>query len=456
MIRKNMNNELHSYSSYLAGDTALRARDYVDQFHKALYQGTQDGSLKGVNAKDLDALGLDSVRKLIHQEVESNRQAFTDHGIRHIEGDTSRALKIAEALNPKMTGKEALMVNFAMVNHDVGYTVPLIRAGGLRGVMITKDHPEFSEKIAKQQESQWNQDKIFSKDEYNKITDAIRTHDSTDIKGGNFLTAVRVSDNLSLFNEEKLPSMFKHVSGGDGILVQMGKAAKNDDKKGFEALRDYLHGKIDKANLNENLKRDLKAATKEISYVTPKFTLGVLAGYVSGVKKSGDKVDITIKHNAYDAKMQKIFDMGQKQVKKFLSDYGITEYDKTEYDIGGKINLKIEGYKGRGISGTLPKRLGLGMVVKHLAGQHDQQSHGGESDIVYGRDIAGGESLIEAVSAHGISKRTEELDQATRDLKSSLGTDSIGNKKYAQQVLYERLKDNDGFKILSKIYRKRN
>ena len=200
MIRKNMNNELHSYSSYLAGDTALRARDYVDQFHKALYQGTQDGSLKGVNAKDLDALGLDSVRKLIHQEVESNRQAFTDHGIRHIEGDTSRALKIAEALNPKMTGKEALMVNFAMVNHDVGYTVPLIRAGGLRGVMITKDHPEFSEKIAKQQESQWNQDKIFSKDEYNKITDAIRTHDSTDIKGGNFLTAVRVSDNLSLFN----------------------------------------------------------------------------------------------------------------------------------------------------------------------------------------------------------------------------------------------------------------
>ena len=449
-IRKNMNAELQSYSNYLAGDTALRARDYIDQFHKSIYQGIHDGSLRDINAKDIDVLGLDSVRKLIHQEVESNRQAFTDHGIRHIEGDTSRALKIAEVLNPKLTGKEALMVNFAMVNHDVGYTVPLIRAGGLRGVMITRDHPEFSEKIAKQQELQWDQGKIFSKDEYNKIMDAIRTHDSTDINGGNFLMAVRVSDNLSLFNEEKLPSMFKYVSGGDGILVQMGKAAKNDDKKAFESLRDELHRKIDKANLNGNLKRDLKAATKEISYVTPKFTLGVLAGYVSDVKKSGDKVDITIKHNAYDAKMQKIFDMGQKQTKKFLSDYGITEYDKTEYDIGGKINLKVEGYKGRGISGILPKRIGLGIVVKHLAGDHDQQSHAGESGVAHGEDIAGGESLIEASSKIGVLKRSEELDRATRSIKNSLGIDSTGNKKHVQRVLYERLKNDDGFKILSK------
>lgn len=386
IIRNNLNQELQSYSNYLAGDTALRARDYIDQFHKAVYQGIEDGSLKGVKAKDIDALGLDSVRKMIYQEVESNRQAFTDHGIRHIEGDVARALKLASIMNPNLTGKEALMINFAMVNHDIGYTVPLIREGGLRGVKITQDHPEFSAKIAGQQESQWDKGKIFSKEEYNKITEGIRTHDSTSVKDGNFLTAIRVSDNLSLFNEEKLPSMFRYVAGGDNVLIRMGMAAKKNNQKTFDSLRSELHSKIDKANINENLKRDLKAATKEITYMTPKFTLGVLAGGISNIKKSSGGIDITVKHNAYDAKMQKMFDMGQKQTKKFLGDYSITDYSKTEYDIGGSIRLKVEGYSGSGPKlGALPKRIGLGTIIKGGSGSGNF-GHSGREGRVGGSD----------------------------------------------------------------------
>jgi hypothetical protein len=343
IVVENMKATLASYSGYLAGDSMNRARDYVDSFEGSLKKGVKDGSLKGIKSEDLNKLGQDNIKKMLHQEVESNRQAFTDHGIRHITGNIIRQKTILNEMDPTNNGRKELMADFIMVNHDVGYTTPLIREGGLRGVMTTKHHPAFSEKIAEQQKGQWNAGKIFSESEYGKMTKIIATHDSTKIDKSDWLaTSTRVSDNLSLFNSEKLPSMFQYVKA-DSSLVAMGIAAKNNNTKAFDAAQKALYSKIDRSNLSAPLKRDLKAATKEITYMTPKFTLGVLAGHVTSVKKQDGKLNIDVKYDKYDSFLQKHFDMGQKQTKKLLEDYGHTDFTKTKYDIGGVATINVKG-----------------------------------------------------------------------------------------------------------------
>lgn len=347
-IRENAERELNTYSNYLAADTALRVRDFIDIYKRNLKKGIDDGTLKDVDAEMLNKLSIDCIHKIMHQEVESNRQQFTDHGIRHIVGDIKRAESIAKIMNPNITGRESLLLNFVAINHDIGYTTPLIREGGLRGVMVSGDHPKFSKKITGQQEDLWNQGKIFSKEEYDKALDIIGSHDNTKLDKKDVLgTSMRLADNLSLFNNEKLPSAFKYVKGGDRILIDMGIAAKKEDTKSFEKLKKDLHNKIDSSTLNENLKRDLKSATNEITHLTPKFTLGVLAGNISNIKNVDGKIEINIKYDKYDKVLQKIFDMGQKQTKKLLEDYGIKDYNKTSYDLGDFIRLNIKGIESK-------------------------------------------------------------------------------------------------------------
>lgn len=343
-IVKNMKAELSQYSGYLAGDAANRARDYVDSFQESVNKGIKDGSLKGVKAEDLNALAQDNIKKMMYQEVESNRQAFTDHGVRHIAGNIIRQKEIMNAMKQDTTGKEELMTDFVMINHDVGYTVPLIREGGKRGVDMTKQHPAYSEKIMQQQKSQWNEDKIFTEKEYNKAAKLIRTHDSTEIDTKDWVTnSVRLSDNLSLFDSEKLPSMFRYVPDGAKHLVSLGEAVKSGDDNTFNTAKTALYKQIDSSNLSSALKRDLKSATGEISKVTPKFTLGVLAGNIDRIENKGGKLNINVKYNEYDSFLQQHFDMGQKQTKKLLEDYGHTDFTKMEYDIGDSVHLNISG-----------------------------------------------------------------------------------------------------------------
>jgi hypothetical protein len=182
-----------------------------------------------------------------------------------------------------------------------------------------------------------------------------------------------LSDNLALFSKEKLPGMFKYVSGGKAFLTKMGEAAKTKDTASFEKLRDGLYKSIEASTLSPALKRDLKSSVKEISYVTPKFTLGVLAGEVSGISKKSGKINIDIQYNVYDSFLQKHFDMGQRQTKKLLEDYGHTDFTKTTYDLGDFATIRVSGYRG--------KELGEkeGIIEKgeeHLSGQHDQRTHG--------------------------------------------------------------------------------
>ncbi len=347
-IRGNALRVVKSYEGYLSGSTSGRLRDYVDDVTEQLRSDT----FKDADSEHIDAIIRDSVEKLVFQEVESNRQQFTDHGIRHIVGNIERQNQIAMAMNggKPQDPRQRFMATIAMVNHDVGYTTPLIRAGGMRGVMLSGHHESMSQQIFEEQKSQWNGGKVFSSDEFDKIAAVIGKHSSTIIDRNDVLqTSISLADNLSLFEKDKLPGMFEYIEGSSYILMQMGEAAAAEDNDIFEMKRKELWYKIDNSDtLSDNLKRDLKSATREIGLLTPKFTMGTLAGEIEDIGCGPDcdstdpKVYIDVKYNEFDKEMQTIFSMGQKQTKKLLNDYGITDFTKEEYNIGDVVVLRIK------------------------------------------------------------------------------------------------------------------
>jgi len=57
---------------------------------------------------------------------------------------------------------------------------------------------------------------------------------------------------------------------------------------------------------------------------------------------------VDVAYSKWDAKLQKMFDMGQRQTKKLLENYGHKDFSKTEYDLGGLVTLRVTGVPGKG------------------------------------------------------------------------------------------------------------
>lgn len=336
-ISRNARNQLARYTPYLSAVSYSKARNIISDTLRYF----KDPALRHADVKTVNNLMKDFVGKLVYQEVESNKAQFTDHGIRHIYGNIERANDLLDVFGAG-SNVNKLLSTFIMVNHDLGYTAPDVRKGGAEGIAASKKHKQYSKYMASKERKFWNINKIFTSEQYDKILYVIETHNSSEMSREDLLaTSVRISDNLVLFAKDKLPSMFSLIKGGGESLVRLGKAAKRNDEKVFNIERDKLYKKIDEGPLDRNLKRDLKAAVAKINLLTPKFTMGVLAGEISSIKSSKGKAVVKIKHNKWDSFLQKYFEMGQRQLKKFLGDYNIEEYDKDEYNIGDMLVLKV-------------------------------------------------------------------------------------------------------------------
>jgi len=353
IIRKNMKRKLSSYTTYLAGETVNLVHQYIDLTEQLLEKYSKE--FKHIDSKTINNMCIDSVKKLVFQEIQSNRQQFTDHGIRHIVKNTIMQQSILDQFEKsgiKLTGMDRLIGCFSMINHDVGYAAKPIRQGGADAVKSSKEHKQYSAKIAEAQRKLWNKDKIFSGNEYNKIVNIVENHDSTDLNMKNPVqVATSIADNLSLFQKEKLPSMFKYVPKSKDILLRMGKASKEQNEKEFSRLKTEMSDMINLVDkFGEKMKRDLRMAVNEISYFTPKFTMGVLAGEMGGVETSKEGlISIDINYNKFDKILQKFFDMGQRQTKKLLEDYGEKDFEKDVYRLGnfkGKSILELKIKKG--------------------------------------------------------------------------------------------------------------
>lgn len=350
-ITKTLKTELKRYTNYLAGDTTDLMRDFIEKYESLVKKAIPE--LKGISATKIEVMGVDMVRKLVYQEIESVRQQFTDHGIRHLMGNVNYQQEFLDRFvqaGGVVSGRERLMGTWIMINHDVGYTTPLVREGGLRGVMSTKLHQSWGAKIAEEQRAIWDMGKIFTPSEWSRMVEIIRTHDSTRLDTSDMLaTTTRISDNLSLFNSKKIPSVFKYVQNSEELLSSMMEAAKLNDLAKFESLRVALTEEVNTSALSPQLKRDFLAGVKEISMMTPKFTLGVLAGDIETIATSAESLFVVeVRYNKFDAFLQKMFDMGQSQTKKFLKDYGIEDFSATKYTMGkiedkNLLEIRIKG-----------------------------------------------------------------------------------------------------------------
>lgn len=287
------------------------------------------------NANDVQDLVVDSIDRILYQELRSWERQLGEHGIRHIYGNidfTSTVFDELEAAGLRVSSRDRLLTLVTMINHDIGYSTAYVR----RGIPETQKHKElslayFDKEIRKYQ-------KFFSEDELERIRNYILVHDSPFIDWDKepVLTAIALADNLSLYQRDKLPELFRRVEGGIGLLIEMQKALVNKDETHFKELRDKLFDEVTRTNLPTYTKNRLKRAAIEVSPSTPKVTVPMLIGNLEKIEyKKDEGLSVTVKWNENLQRLHDIFDMGQEKLYEFAKDYGIDASGKDKIELPG-------------------------------------------------------------------------------------------------------------------------
>jgi len=307
-IADNMRSVLDAYSHTLPGDVTSRANKMVTIMERRMKL------CKNLDVTLLNKLSQDAMHKMVFQEIESRRRQLGDHGIRHLTGNIIFKDQILDVIPGKRSPEDKLMLDFVMLEHDIGYTSKASKEN------FGKTHREDSAEFIS---GETDYSKLFGEDKAKWMKEIIKTHDSGNMEWEKqpLESAIRLSDNLALFYPEKLPALF----------------------------RSELNKNIDDSNLDKLLKRDLKMAVDEVFIKTGKFSLGLFAGTIDKIsydKKKGVAVDI--KSNEYEKRLQILFDMGQSQFKKLADAYNINDKDlksknEIQFKKGNKslLNIKI-------------------------------------------------------------------------------------------------------------------
>lgn len=313
----------------------------------------------GISVNNATELFNDNVGKLLYQEEESRGRQFGDHGIRHVIGDIVYADKFASELNnllpenKKISNRKRLLMDIVLLNHDMGYTVEQVRDD--KSFKNSQSHPAISMKMFIHDLSEGKYKKIrLNNEEIKFIKTAIATHDNKKIDWENQpeVSAIRLSDNMGLFQKEKLPFLFEKVENSQEILENLHKDCKETNgKRRLEFIKQLMLG-VKKTNLPTQTKKNLFNAARETSCFTAKVTLGMWAGEIEEVKfDKTDKekifADIKIKHNAYNKKLQEAgFNLGGNKFKKFAESLGVNNLENTNSleikDDKGNLILKSE------------------------------------------------------------------------------------------------------------------
>lgn len=263
---------------------------------------------------------------LMYQEERSWERQLSDHGVRHIWSNATRVIDILKSMdstnyyNP--TEEDLYLSVLTMIVHDLGYTTKIAR----ESIPGTRLHKKLSAKIFEDKKEEFL--KIIPEEQFNKVKELILHHDDTIIDWENapVQTAVSLSDNLSLYQEDKLPALFRFVDNGIDILKSMAEHRKNNDTEGFEKDKKTIFEAIDNTMLAPYIKIKLKKAAKEIGSYTPDRNLPILVGEVKDLDFNSDgylKVKVT--RNDFQQKLLGLIDIGQDQIMKLAKDYGVTD-----------------------------------------------------------------------------------------------------------------------------------
>lgn len=341
-------------------------------------------SMAGVKPAYRHEIAMEAIDALAAQDYESAGRVLGDHGIAHISGNINFASEILQqhpgADDP---GEMAGMV-VAQIFHDTGYMAPPSRN------FLDEQHPRWSTQHYDKNIRPLIE-KAMGDREASDIGHMISTHFETSIDWENDLkgTAVRVADNLALFQKEKLPPVLRLIPDNISVIENLGQK-----KIDLKTAQSQMSQNIAKSGFSDRFKESLNRAANELTPVTPKFVLGMLGGNILRFQWAGDHLKVVLGRNAQADRLQRILDLGQKQFAKYAKVYGI-DPDQFLKDLNfqfknkttGQILLEAEVAEEKSRSKGWH---GRGSRNKHLPGAHDQASHGIWAQAMMGPDKGGG------------------------------------------------------------------
>lgn len=347
----------------LTSDARTRARQFSDrlptesvnrvEYMSAVYaQALRDGGLADEAARPLVMMATEA---LACQDLESFGRQLGDHGVHHIGGNIATGSAILAAVHGEDDAKSYVEMITAQLFHDTGYLAAPSQN------FLDEGHPRWSAQFY-DAHIKGEIEKSLGKESADRIGEMIRTHDATEIdwEQDPVSSAVRVADNTSLFQAEKLPPIFRYAGKNLDSLRRLG--AKEID---LETAKKEMHDNIDEEgrSMPDRAKAQLHKAVDEVSPFTVKMTLGMLGGDVTGVKWEEDHLVMELKPNKDMTKANALLDLGQAQMAKFAKSYGMSgdEFKKTlnfKFAKAGKVLLegRIIGERGKSWSERLEGR----------------------------------------------------------------------------------------------------
>jgi predicted ABC-type ATPase len=348
-LSKNATLAVSQYARKLSGDDALIANGWAQDTVGALVEAFPDA-----DAGKIDAIMRDAVDRLVYQHRESTRRALTDHGIRHIVGDVENATQIMDAMQGGglgITAKDRAIVSLALVNHDYGYASP-----DMRDTFKNAPHVTYSAQLY-DRDLRDTYAEVMGEQNADWITYAIATHSDAalDWEKEPLASAVRMADNFSLFEAQKLPALFREIDGAKKDLESMWFAGRDKDAKAFDAAKERLLGRVKGADLDDESKTQLGVALKDVSIMSAKFMMWRLAGDLSGFEYGdlgegarGVTAHLTYKDDSH--LMRDMFGVTAPEFLAFAKDLGADEKDLSddkkirdgiELRSGGKLAARI-------------------------------------------------------------------------------------------------------------------
>ncbi|MBI2644865.1 hypothetical protein HYW94_01660 [Candidatus Uhrbacteria bacterium] len=296
---------------------------YIDLISEAQKEGGLSRELK---AGDAQILVVDIVEKLAYQEKETLKRALGDHGVRHIiDGNITEAMKMVEEYNKahpdqKLSAFDKLKIMTVHYNHDMGYTASINRTG----FESTAGHPSFSKKLFESDSAIY--DKVFTGKDLGQMGEIIKTHDrsETDFTSPEkaLESIVRLSDNLGLFQDTKLPAILYTNTENLALLqkIYIAREAGQDIGGLQKELVKSIQGQ---GGVDESMRTALLKAAGEINKTTPEFNLGMFAGKLEGYEMKGAQMVVKLRESDMHAQIHDLFHLENKQFVKLLDSYGI-------------------------------------------------------------------------------------------------------------------------------------
>jgi hypothetical protein len=330
-VRENGRTLLKKYAKSMSRISRPMAEKFVDDMTDSISEGVRDGSMSGVSQKDLDGFMQESVKRMLHQEIETRRRSLGDHGIRHVMGDIQSASTMLDQLKESgisVTGKQKLMSMAALVDHDIGYTVGDVGTDISKG----KKHKDYSKDLTDQEPERM--DKIFGKEDGDRVRTIIATHDDPtfDWDKDPVGSSVRLADNVSLFGKEKVQDLFLRSPKATELACKMRLAAeaKPDDKKLLKDIKEQMHEVVDGDEFEEPDREALHGQIDEMSegkFSTTTDILSRFSGELDGFKYDSEKkiMNVNMKFSSEGQMVDQLFgdEVACKQFDKFAKDlYG--------------------------------------------------------------------------------------------------------------------------------------